>query len=250
MPNRIIKESICTSKNLNTLSAEAERLFYRLMVKCDDFGRYFADADIIKGNCFPRKPEIKAKDIEKWLKELVKAELIIIYRIKDESYLQYVTFGEHQTRRANRSKYPDPREQLQANESGCLQTKTNAPLFENVFENVFENENDNSEKQKHGKHVLLTPEEYQKLNDEYGEEVAQDHIERLNDYIEQIGTKKASAKYKSHYATIRNWLRRDGIKKKTKIPPLKPTDDPIIRMGLEMKQKREMLENDRASPTV
>ncbi len=40
MPSRILKESICTSENLATISAEAEVLFYRLIVKADDFGLY------------------------------------------------------------------------------------------------------------------------------------------------------------------------------------------------------------------
>ena len=37
MPSRILKESICTSESLAYLSAEAEVLFYRLIVKVDDF---------------------------------------------------------------------------------------------------------------------------------------------------------------------------------------------------------------------
>jgi hypothetical protein len=71
-------------------------------------------------------------------------------------------------------------------------------------------------KEKEGKkdiystHVLLTLKEYWKLVSEYGELTTKDYIERLNDYIEQIGVKKASTKYKSHYATIRNWYRRDN----------------------------------------
>ena len=41
MPSRILKESICTSESLAHLSAEAEVLFYRLIVKVDDFGLYY-----------------------------------------------------------------------------------------------------------------------------------------------------------------------------------------------------------------
>ena len=40
MPNRIIKESICRSDQINGLTAFEEVLFYRLMVSVDDFGRY------------------------------------------------------------------------------------------------------------------------------------------------------------------------------------------------------------------
>ena len=37
MPSRIIKESITTSESLSEVSADAERLFWRLVVKADDF---------------------------------------------------------------------------------------------------------------------------------------------------------------------------------------------------------------------
>lgn len=58
-------------------------------------------------------------------------------------------------------------------------------------------------KHKYGeyKNVLLTDEEYEKLSKECN---VQEMIERLSAYIESKGTK-----YKSHYATIRNWVRRD-----------------------------------------
>jgi len=70
------------------------------------------------------------------------------------------------------------------------------------------------EKEKHLDFVLLTPDEFQKLNTEYGEIVVKDYIQKLNNYIGSKGTK-----YKSHYFTIRNWLRRDGVlpKEQTKV---------------------------------
>lgn len=43
MPSRIIKESITTSESLSEVSAEAERLFWRLVVKADDFGLYYEE---------------------------------------------------------------------------------------------------------------------------------------------------------------------------------------------------------------
>ena len=53
MPNRILKESICRSEEIDSLSWFEEVLFYRLIVICDDFGRYDGRAKIIKGSCFP-----------------------------------------------------------------------------------------------------------------------------------------------------------------------------------------------------
>lgn len=109
MPNRIIKETICTSDNLNELSPEAEVFFYRLMVNCDDFGRLDARPQILRAKCFPLKIDtIKTDFIEKWLADLLKAELIILYQVDGRPYLQLTTWSEHQQIRAKKSKYPGP----------------------------------------------------------------------------------------------------------------------------------------------
>ncbi len=63
-------------------------------------------------------------------------------------------------------------------------------------------------KKKYSEFVRMTEKEYKKLVDDYGEKIAKDFIERLNDYIGSKGKR-----YKSHYYTILNWMRRDGIKK-------------------------------------
>ena len=59
-------------------------------------------------------------------------------------------------------------------------------------------------KHKHGEYnnVLLTDEEYQKLQDMFPD--LQDRIERLSEYVASTGKS-----YKSHYATIRAWARKD-----------------------------------------
>lgn len=64
----------------------------------------------------------------------------------------------------------------------------------------------------YGEHVALTSEEYSKLQNELGQETLDYYIDSLNGYIEQIGKKAADKRYKSHYATIRNWYRRDKAK--------------------------------------
>ena len=64
-------------------------------------------------------------------------------------------------------------------------------------------------KHKYGeyKNVLLTDEELQKLKTEYSDDW-QKRIENLSAYVESTGKK-----YKSHYATIRNWARKDAEQK-------------------------------------
>ena len=54
------------------------------------------------------------------------------------------------------------------------------------------------------KNVLLTDGEYQKLIERFGEQQAKDLIEKLSAYLASKGKR-----YKSHYATILNWQRRD-----------------------------------------
>ena len=67
-------------------------------------------------------------------------------------------------------------------------------------------------KHKYGeyKNVLLTDEELEKLKEEYPDYL--DRIERLSSYVESTGKK-----YKSHYATIRNWARNDKKPKTEKV---------------------------------
>ena len=69
-------------------------------------------------------------------------------------------------------------------------------------------------KHKYGeyKNVLLTDEELQKLKTEYSD--YEERIERLSSYVASTGKK-----YKSHYATIRNWARKDKESGKKEIVP-------------------------------
>ena len=61
-----------------------------------------------------------------------------------------------------------------------------------------------AQKHKHGEYsnVLLTDEELDKLKAEYSD--WRERIERLSSYVASTGKS-----YKSHYATIRNWARKD-----------------------------------------
>ena len=60
------------------------------------------------------------------------------------------------------------------------------------------------------KNVLLTDEEYEKLQEEFPHDFS-NRIERLSEYIASTGKK-----YKSHLATIRSWARKDTTQKPVK----------------------------------
>ncbi len=106
MPNRILKESICRSEEIDSLSWFEEVLFYRLIVICDDFGRYDGRAKIIKGSCFPLK-DVTEKDIDKALGKLSAVGLVRVYEAQGRPYLQLVTWADHQRIRNQKSKYPE-----------------------------------------------------------------------------------------------------------------------------------------------
>ena len=107
MPNRIIKESICTSENIDSLSWFEEVFFYRLMVNCDDYGRLDARPAIIKSKLFPLK-HITHEQITQTLNKLSTEGMVILYEVDGKPYLQLVTWKKHQQVRATKSKYPAP----------------------------------------------------------------------------------------------------------------------------------------------
>lgn len=109
MPNRIIKESICRSDTIDSLSWFEEVLFYRLIVVCDDYGRFDGRTAIIKGSCFPLK-DVTVKQIKNSLDKLVSVGLVRVYEAQGRPYLQMSTWEKHQQIRAKKSKFPSPDE--------------------------------------------------------------------------------------------------------------------------------------------
>jgi hypothetical protein len=106
MPNRYLKESICTSDNLNRLPMETVAFWVFLLTATDDFGRAYAKPEIIKGRCFPLRPEITPEIIEVRLQELQAEKLLILYEIESRRYLQLANWQRHNRLRAKSSKYP------------------------------------------------------------------------------------------------------------------------------------------------
>lgn len=68
-------------------------------------------------------------------------------------------------------------------------------------------------KECYGDFVTLTSDERIKLRERLGEADAVRYIERLNEYIGQIGQKAANKRYRSHYHTILSFYRRDSKKR-------------------------------------
>lgn len=124
MPNRIIKESVCTSDSIDKLSWFEEVLFYRLIVNCDDYGRFDGRPSIIKSRLFPLKETLTTKTVSGAIKKLEIAGLVTLYVFEGRPYLYLPTWDHHQNVRAKKSKFPAPEDGLHTSEYICMQMQT------------------------------------------------------------------------------------------------------------------------------
>jgi hypothetical protein len=105
MPSRVLRD-YTDSLSFDGISAEAERLFIRLICKADDFGRFHADPRLIKAACFPLVETIRANDLSRWLDELSHRQLILCYESGGRKLLAIVNYG--QRLKQSRAKFPAP----------------------------------------------------------------------------------------------------------------------------------------------
>ena len=108
MPNRIIKDSIRTSKSVNTMTDFQFRLWVYLLTYVDDYGRGSADPELLKGFVFPRRKGVTEATIEKSLQELANIGSILLYDVDGESYFCFPNWADHQRIQTKKSKFPAP----------------------------------------------------------------------------------------------------------------------------------------------
>jgi len=92
------------SLRLDGISADAERLFVRLIMKADDFGRFHADPRLIKAGCFPLVESLGADVLKRWLLELENRRLILRYVADGRLVLAIVNYG--QRLKCSRARFP------------------------------------------------------------------------------------------------------------------------------------------------
>jgi len=203
MPNRIIKESICTSGDIAQLAPMEEIFFYRLLVNCDDYGRMDGRASVLRARCFPLMlSKVSDAMVDGYLKKLAAVGMVRTYQAEDKDFVQVCSWDKHQQVRAKRSKYPAP-------DGNGNQMISDVPVFENPnreseSESEKEKENTKEKKSEVREGVFLTAGETEKLIEQFGEAGA-------NERIEAFSLSKAAHgyKYKSDYAAILIWERKD-----------------------------------------
>jgi len=109
MPNRLINESCRASETLARVSANAERLFWRLLTVADDYGRFRAQPALVRSSCFQQMLDsISDGDVAAWLNELVRVRAVQLYRVDGKEYGWFLKWQKYQQCRARKSKFPEP----------------------------------------------------------------------------------------------------------------------------------------------
>ncbi len=201
MPDRLIRESICTSDTLNQLTDFEERFWHRLTVNCDDYGRFDARPAILKGRLFPLMDGKTQKNMTDALNKLASVGLIELYEVDGRPFLHVVTWEKHQRIRAKRSKFPPP-------DSTCCQMTSNVSVIQSESNPNPNPSVDMPARKRHGAFgwVMLSDQEYDRLLAELGEAELNRCITYVDESAQTSGNKN---RWKDWNLVVRR-CHRDG----------------------------------------
>lgn len=104
---RMIYEKMLGNIGFGLLSPNAQVLYIFTIVLADDDGRLKANATALRGRIFPFNSKITDQDVRKYLNEIVKADLVVWYKIEKEYFIQHPNWEKYQILRADRKKVSD-----------------------------------------------------------------------------------------------------------------------------------------------
>ena len=208
MPNRILKETICCSDDIDQLSPFEETVFYRLIVNADDYGRLDARPSFLRSTLFRTKESVTKKNVEDAVNHLASVGLVRLYEVDRKSFLLFPTWENHQQIRAKKSKFPAP-------DSTCNQMISDDRICPRNPIQSESNPNPNTKgaaaptgdgKQKRGEFgwVKLSDDEYRRIIEEFGEDTTRHYIAYVDESAQQTGNKN---KWKDWNLTVRKAIR-------------------------------------------
>ena len=205
MPNRIIKESICTSETIDSLSPFQEIFFYRLLVNCDDYGCMDARVKVLSARLFPLR-DVKEKEIENAVEKLAEVGLIGLYEVDGRRFLKVLKWADHQRLRVSKHKFPEPDEaQLAATRGNSRQLAANGGNLRPESESESESESE-IEREPRKRFSPPSVEEVAAYCRERNNSV---DAERFVDFYASKGWKIGSQPMKDWQACVRTWEKRD-----------------------------------------
>lgn len=153
MANRVLRDWTC-SETIDQLSEFAELFFTRLIMKADDFGRFYGSPKILKSQLYPLK-DYNLKQVEKWRNEVVNSGVIILYVVDGKEYLEIKDFN--QRLRIMKSKFPEPLTDDGQMTVNCL---TDDGLKRRETETEVETETEDEKKSKKSKKQIPSLDEF------------------------------------------------------------------------------------------
>lgn len=105
---RMLKKVICESPRLAALKNDTNRLIYTWLIPhLDVEGRHSADPRVVKSHVAPLLDHISYRIIRAALQDMAVHNLIVLYSIDGQDFLELCRFKKHQTLREGREKPSD-----------------------------------------------------------------------------------------------------------------------------------------------
>lgn len=108
MPNRVIRDSILSNRQVEKLDWFQQVLLVRLILSCDDYGRYFAAPDIIRSYLFGISPGVTLDQVTEGMERLEELGFLFTYGVEGEIYCTFPQWSKYQVCRTRREKFPAP----------------------------------------------------------------------------------------------------------------------------------------------
>ena len=208
---RMFNVDIVGSDAFLDLPHTAQALYFQLGMRADD------DGFVGNPKTIQRIAGTKASDLELLVKKRFLIQfpsgVVVIKHWKINNQIQKDRYTPTVYTEEYQSLYIKDNKAYTEMDKGCVQSVSKMDTQISLDKNRLDKNSIGKEKRAHGffANVLLTDDEMQKLAVEIPN--YEDYIERLSHYIESSGKK-----YKSHYATILSWHRKDD-EEKTKSAP-------------------------------
>ena len=211
---RMFAKTIIDSDSFLDMPLSAQALYFHLSMRADDDG-FINNPKKIQRMIGGADDDLKLLCVKKFIIPF-ESGIVVIKHWKIHNYIRNDRYKE--------TVYQEEKAMLSVKENNAYtlgipsgsqtvyQMDTQVRLGKDRLDQDNIDEPSKPTKHKHGEYsnVLLSDEELEKLQEEYPD--WKDRIERLSSYVASTGKR-----YKSHYATIRNWARKDAEKQKPAI---------------------------------
>lgn len=208
MPNRVIKESIKRSPQIDSLTWFEEVVFYRLIVTADDYGCIDGRPVLIKNELFPTRENVTRKSVEDAIVKLVAVGLLFQYEVDGRPYLVFPTWEKHQRIRNKHRKYPAPPDDIHLT-ANCCQMPASCTPESNPIQSESKSKSESKGKARaRGEFgwVKLSDEEYNRLVADLGEA----ELKRCIAYIDESAQSSGNKNHWRDWNLVIRRCSRDG----------------------------------------